>query len=253
MSSTRRLDAPDCRVCDRCRGASRDNPFPEASPIRAPAFFFNVGEVVATAGYPGEQEFRVYFDRVAYMRLFPRYADQPPVGLAKIVRVFEARNPCPMSMVIGGIPARNRFGPIIHDPIGESELWALTQGFDTGELWGLNGQIFRPHAHEDFIARKKEPITFIPMIIFERIYCRVLRNYVQVASAELQLRQPYTIELGATGLDGVFLAVPGGRPFRKGRDRRANHEDHPTQAIRPHSDDGGSDQCCSAGILLRCL
>ena len=179
------------------------NPFPEASPVRAPAFFFRGGEVVATAGYPGEQEFQFNFERAVYVRLFPSYADQPAVGLAKLVRIFEARKPCPMSLVMGGIPGRNQFGAIIHDPFGDSELWALTQGFDTGELWGLNGQVFRPHS-------TAEPITVIPMIGFEKIYCRVLNNYVRVAISDLQLRLPYTVELGATGLDGIFLAVPGG-------------------------------------------
>jgi hypothetical protein len=49
----------------------------------------------------------------------------------------------------------------------------------------------------------------------EKLYVRALRNYVKVASLELGLIPPYTVELGAVGIDGVYLLVPGG-PFNKG-------------------------------------
>jgi hypothetical protein len=196
--------------------AREDNPFKEAAAERPPAFFFPAVEVVATAGYPGEQEFRFNFDCASYIRLFPSYADQPPVGLAKLPRVFDMRKPCPMSTTIGGIPSRNKFGPVIHDPIGQSELWALTQGFASGELWGLNGQVFAAHPRNNPFAGTTDAITVIPIVTFEKIYSRVIRNYVQILTGELQLRFPYTVELGASGLDGVYLAVPVGGPFTNG-------------------------------------
>ena len=43
----------------------------------------------------------------------------------------------------------------------------------------------------------------IPTIDFEKLYVRVLRNYVQVASSALKLDPPYTVELGAVGLQDV--------------------------------------------------
>jgi hypothetical protein len=196
--------------------ARQDSPFPEATAIRPPAFFFTPDQVLANAGHPGEQEFRFTFDRAIYIRLYPSHADQPSVTLAKLVQIFEARKACPMSTVIGGIPGRNAFGPIIHEPAGSKEIWALTQGFDTGELWGVNGYIFRPYASTNWRGTD-EALTIIPMIAFEKIYRRVLGNYVRVAASELGLRLPYTVEMGAVGLNDVRLAFAGDGTHGQGR------------------------------------
>jgi hypothetical protein len=196
--------------------ARRDNPFPETRPTRPPAFFFHSGEVLATAGYPGEQEFYFTVGQAAYIRIFPSYADQPSVTRARLGQLFDTRKVFAMSGVIGGITGRNEHGPIVHDPIGESEIRGLTQGFETGELWGLNGQIFTDFALNDAIRGTSSLVKVIPLVTLERIYCRALRNYVEVLTNELNLRLPYTIELGIAGTSGVYVTVPVGGPFGRG-------------------------------------
>jgi hypothetical protein len=119
----------------------------------------------------------------------------------------------------GGIPGRNRFGPIIFAPRGPDKIDGLTQGFATGELWGIDGTIFRPNEHWDYrLQDQRIPMWVIPTIDFEKLYVRVLRNQVQVALSALKLNPPYTVELGAVGLQDVYFTAPGfhGRGERKG-------------------------------------
>ena len=86
-------------------------------------------------------------------------------------------------------------------------MLGLTQGFPTGELWGVNAQMFSRHGRHNVSGAD---IWLISAIGLEKLYVRVLRNYVKVATSELGLIPPYTVEMGAVGIDGVYLAVPGG-------------------------------------------
>jgi hypothetical protein len=183
-------------------------PFPEATPIDNPAVYFAPNDVLANLGYPTEQQWHLLEgERLVYLRLFPTHAGQPSVGLAKLTNVFDARKPCPMSMIIGGIPGRNRFGPVIYDPQGPNTMLGLTQGFPTGELWGVNAQMFSLRGRRNTSG---DDIWVISGIGLEKLYLRALRNYVNVAASELGLIPPYTVEMGAVGINGVYLAVPGG-------------------------------------------
>jgi hypothetical protein len=191
----------------------QQQPFAEAKAARPPALYFEPGEVLANFGHPGEQEHRLDSEQVAYIRLFPTYA-QPPVGLAKVADAFATRKPCPMSMVVGGLSARNRYGPIIIDPLAATSIAGLTQGFASGELWGLNGKVFVPQQLQRGFPPRPEMVTVIPMIAFEKLHARVLLNYVTVAVSEFKLQLPYTVEFGAIGLKDACLAVPG--PYGQG-------------------------------------
>jgi len=53
-------------------------------------------------------------------------------------------------------------------------------------------------------------LWLVAAIGLEKLYVRALRNYVEVASSELGLVLPYTVEMGAVGISGVYLHVPGG-------------------------------------------
>jgi hypothetical protein len=178
-------------------------PFAEAAPAADnPALYFDPVQVLGNAGYPGEQEFHFPYDgRAAYIRLFPTY-QSIRVGLARLVPVFEARNPCPMTMVVGGIPLRNRFGPIILDPRGPHTILGLTQGFETGELWGVTEAVFANH------RLGQVPVWAIPTITFEKLYVRVLDNYVKVMGV-LQQPPPYTVEMGIIGMQDTYFTIPG--------------------------------------------
>jgi hypothetical protein len=196
-------------IAAKAEKVRQETPFPEAKPARPPAFFFKANESLAVFGYPGEQEYKFLEDRAIYLRLFPAHGDQPSVGLARLKAIFDARKPCPMSLTIGGVAARNDLGSIIIDPEAATSTQGITQGFPTGELWGLNSQVFRIDGARQFRGIGQE-IHFIGMISLEKVYVRTLQNYIRVALEEMKLRLPLTVELGAVGLDQFYLAVPGG-------------------------------------------
>ncbi|HEV2957746.1 MAG TPA: toll/interleukin-1 receptor domain-containing protein [Xanthobacteraceae bacterium] len=182
--------------------------FVRASPIRPPAFYFSVGETLASFGFSGEQPYRFESDQVAYVRLSPAHY-QPPIGLAGMTNFFQTRKIQPMSINIGGLATRNKFGPIIIDPEGANTITGLTQGFPTGELWGVNGKIFVPHPSTNHFNGTTNIIRVIPVIAFERLLVKTVHDYVD-AARQLGVRVPYTVELGAVSLDNVFLGCPGG-------------------------------------------
>jgi hypothetical protein len=164
--------------------------------------------MLASFGYRGEQEYRFDAGAAAYLRLFPTYAGKPAVGLAKITSIFEARTIRPMSLTIGGLSQRNPYAAIILEPSRATSIVALTQGFPGGELWGLNRQIFAPMQLQFGFPQQHETVTAIPVVTFERTYVEALRNFVEVAASEMNLNFPYTIELGAVGVNGAYLGVP---------------------------------------------
>jgi len=110
-------EALELCIAQHVEAVRQQTPFPEAPAAGIPAIYFQPNEVLANAGYPGEQQFQFPYDKMAYIRLFPTY-QSARIGRAKLVPIFEARKPCPMTMIIGGIPGLNRFGPIIFDPRG---------------------------------------------------------------------------------------------------------------------------------------
>jgi hypothetical protein len=179
--------------------------------------YFEPNEVLAT-GNSGQAEYRFAYEKAAYIRFFPAHGSRR-IGQAALNPIFQARRPVPFCLVEGGIAERNRFGPIIYAPQGPDKIDGLTQGFETRELWGIDGTIFRPDEHWDYRLRYQGiPMCVIPTIEFEKLYVRVLRNYVQVVSIALTLDPPYTVELGAVGLQDVYFTAPGlhGRGERKG-------------------------------------
>ena len=186
-----------------------DKPFPQAKAATPPAFFFKPSEVLAEFGVNESERQRYRFDsnKAIFLRLFPAYAELPTVGGAKVKTIFNARKPCPMSLIIGGLAAENSYGSIIFDPQGNSSIVGMTQGFPTGELWGLNSQPFRSMASPVF-GGGPQNLEYLGMISAEKLFVRTLENYVRIAVGEYQLRPPFVVEAGATGLLDVLAAVP---------------------------------------------
>jgi hypothetical protein len=121
-------------------------PFPEASPTFSPAFFFPRGASLAAFGEPGEQEYQFEGDGAIYPRLFPKFDDAQPqlgrVGLRTLVhnrRALAAMAASPMA----GIAAPNDHGYVVFEPFGNTTTKGITQAFLTGELWGINSQVFQ--------------------------------------------------------------------------------------------------------------
>jgi len=182
-------------------------PFDEAKPkqFRPIGFFFGPSESIASFGNPGEQEYIYPQNKAFYARLFPTYGDQPRVGLVRMVELFQARKVlCMAYQMHDGIFARNEHGPIVLSPSGNNTVHALTQGFATGELWGVNSQVFR--THPELLGGKKG--IAIGTISVEKIYVQTLRSYLATLHDELGMRPPYTLELGAVGIQGCYLGLP---------------------------------------------
>lgn len=186
-------------------------PFPEAPPTFSPAFFFPRGGSLAAFGEPGEQEYKFEGDGAIYLRLFPKVNERQPrlgrVGLRNLVhnrRALHAMAASPMA----GTTAPNDHGYVIFEPSGNTTTKGITQAFLTGELWGINSQVFRRVQISHALRGTEESATALGAISVERLYTRALENYVSVAASEMKLRLPFVMEIGAVGLKGVYLAAP---------------------------------------------
>ena len=178
----------------RLKSARTDSAFVPWPPVRPPAFFFQPQEVLANFGNPGEQELRFKRNRAIYLRLYPSYGDQPFVGITRAVQA--AKRLMPLQRVLHSPSVQNRWGAINVDPHGDG-ITSFTQVFESGELWGVSERPFRSGG---------EP--FLGAIAVEKDFTKPLENYRFVCQQELQLRPPFTIEFGATGLNGLHLVVP---------------------------------------------
>jgi hypothetical protein len=185
-------------------------PFPEAPSIRSPAFFFPRGAAIAAFGHPGEQEYRFEGDEAIYLRLFPKYSDgQPKPGRANLKRLVQDRRVLnPMAVTIGGISSSNDYGWVTIDAKYNNITQAITQAFPTGELWGINSKAFSPVRMRRSFSSPEESATAFGAISAERLYTWTLENYVSVAISEMKLNPPFVVELGAVGLNGVYIGAP---------------------------------------------
>jgi hypothetical protein len=187
--------------------------FIEAKATANDAIYFDPSEVLARGQTTGEPYY-LRSHQLVYLRLFSANAIDPPIGLAKMSDLFQSQAIAPMALGKGGLLFRNRFGPISFDPTARdssnsaSLAGGLTQGFDTGELWGINGSIFVPQNPNGLDPRLKEPRLTIPILKLERLYVDTLRSYVKFAQSDLVLPAPYTVELGAIGLTGTYFTFP---------------------------------------------
>jgi hypothetical protein len=199
----------------RARGIAK--PFKEAIASYSPAFFFPRSATIASSG-SSEQKYSFDGDSVIYLRMFPKLSDkQPNVGRAALKNIFRyARsiNLNPMSTTIGGIISSNDYGWVIIDPTGIGTTKGVTQGFPTGELWGINSEVFLQTSMQRYFTSPTEPATALAVIRAEKLYTQAIENYTSVATSELKLQLPFVVEFGAVGLKGVFLGAPAWDPSR---------------------------------------
>jgi hypothetical protein len=113
-----------------------------------------------------------------------------------------------MSLTVGGIASANDYGWLVIDPRANTATQAITQGFPTGELWGINSQVFSLIAMQRTLASKEEPAVAFGVISAEKIYARSLENYVAGVTQELKLKPPFVVELGIVGLKGLYMGAP---------------------------------------------
>lgn len=166
--------------------------FVPKEPIRRPGFFFKRQDVLVNFGQPGEQELRFKRDRAIYIRLFPKFAEQPRVGLTRAIAT--ARKLKPPLHIFNPLVNRNDWGAINLEPHGDG-ITAFTQIFESGELWGVSEMPF---------PSKDALVT----IAAEKGYMEALENYRLIYERELALKPPFMIEFGATGLKDHYLLFP---------------------------------------------
>jgi hypothetical protein len=109
---------------------------------------------------------------------------------------------------MAGIAAPNDHGFVVIEPLGNTTTKGITQAFLTGELWGINSQVFQAVPIRRRFKGPDESATALGIISVERIYVRALENYVSVAVSEMKLRLPFVLEIGAVGLKGVYMGAP---------------------------------------------
>jgi hypothetical protein len=182
--------------------------FQEAQPAGSPAFFFPRDATIATFGFPGEQAYRFEGDKAVYLRLFPKYSDdQPKPSRANLRNLVQNRGVLnPIATTIGGITSANDYGWITIDPTYGTQTTGITQAFPTGELWGINSQVFAAVSVQRGL--KSETATALSILSAERLYTRALENYVSVATSDFHFRPPFVIELGTVGLKDVVMGAP---------------------------------------------
>jgi hypothetical protein len=108
-----------------------------------------------------------------------------------------------MSSTIGGLISPNDYGWVVLDPRSNNTTKGITQGFSTGELWGINSQVFVPADFQQFVRRATASQTALHILGAERLYTKTLESYVSTAASEFKLQLPFVVEVGAVGLKGV--------------------------------------------------
>jgi hypothetical protein len=93
---------------------------------------------------------------------------------------------------------RNRFGFVAVETSGTSTTpRSLTQLFVSSEVWGVSTHFFKPY---------RERVA-IPTTALENIYRRVLSNYCDILSKGVDIPPPFTVVLGAVGIEDTYVGV----------------------------------------------
>jgi hypothetical protein len=191
------------------------------APTSAGMTFFERDESLARIGLPGEQEFTFDTDRFLYMRLIPS-PQAKFVGLPRVREVFEGGKVQVLSeQWTGAMLDRNRHGLIAYLPLGRSRIEAMTEGFASGELWGMNSMIIRPHLRR-FEDGGEEEVGVIPTVSMERMYAAVLPKYVRIATSEYGLNVPGIVEFRSKG-HRPRVGYVSGAPATRWRAARGSH------------------------------
>lgn len=178
-------------------------------PVSAGMTFFDRDEVLANMGYPGEQEYRFDTDRFMYLRLIPQNG-RASVGNARVLEVFNQARPLPMNNDnwSSGIAQRNKHGAIFFVPSTSHDIASFTQGFASGELWGMNNRLFPIWRSQEYPSAPASETRIVPAVSMEQLYDKTLANYVTIATREYRLTPPFTVEFGIKGIEGAHVSFP---------------------------------------------
>lgn len=197
-------------VAAGAKKAREAKPYQPVVAARPPAFFFNAQDDLVTFE-PGDPPLRFNRSKAVYIRLHPTYNDQPWVGNAGAKRLIHKF--FPMARLINPYSAENDFGAITQSGMGEG-IRALTQVFQSGEVWGITEEPFRAGTPPLLVA-----------VNVEGVLASALSNYLKVYDEDFKFEPPFTLELGATGLQGALLAYPGTDRWKTGEYSKAFKQD----------------------------
>jgi hypothetical protein len=183
------------RVAAQIAGA-----FQEAASISNSAVFFDAAEVLGRLGTGTEDEIEYRFGepRVFYLRVMPAAA-RPTTKQTQLMDIASHHRPDVLSPYrYSGHLDRNRHGVVAVETSGTATTpRSVTQLFGTGEIWGISTHFFSTY--------RGRPL--IPTTKLENIYRRALSNYCDILSAGMGIAAPYTIVLGAVGLQDTYAGV----------------------------------------------
>lgn len=174
--------------------------FQEAASTSSSAVFFDATEVLGRLGTGTEDEIEYRFGepRVFYLRVMPAAA-LPPMKQTQLMDIASQHRPDVLSPYrYSGHLDRNRHGVVAVEPSGTATTpRSVTQLFGTGEIWGLSTHFFSTY--------RGRPL--IPTTKLENIYRRALSNYCDILGTGMGIAAPYTIVLGAIGLQDTYAGV----------------------------------------------
>lgn len=178
-----------------------------ALPVSAGMTFAGMDDVLAHMGASGQEKYKFNTMQFVYLRLIPPN-NRPPLGMPRLLEVFKQARILPMSHSWSGTAARNKCGAMYYVEQRQREISALTQGFTSGELWGMNGVLFQSQSVPAQPGEPEGRILIVPSVAMEKLYVETLNNYVQVAQKVFELPLPYTVELGIKGVEHAHVSFP---------------------------------------------
>src|SRR5580692_657611 len=113
---------------------------PSALPVSAGMVFAGLPDVLAHMGASGKEKYAFDTARFVYLRLIPQ-DNSAPMATPRLMEVFNGLHIHPMSDHWSGTVVRNKCGAMYYVEVRSREIAAFTQGFTSGELWGMNSAI----------------------------------------------------------------------------------------------------------------
>ena len=179
-----------------------------ASPFADSETSFLAAEVLAKKGSDDGERNVVWINGPqSFLRLIPR-APMTINSRVELRDIALGGNPNlqPLGRWTDGWHAQNHWGFVqlgdVHEDSGRYRPWCFTQLFRSGEIWGIDQRLLRPHA-------QLEGQAVIPSQAIEEIFSSALRNYLAVAQNRLLLAPPVKIICGLGFIANLRLAHSG--------------------------------------------
>jgi hypothetical protein len=186
----------------RAESAAATATFPEAPATASKAIYFPTGESLAVIGeYASEFDCSIPDGKGFYLRIIPTVGPLRPFIRSELVDKMSRGNLNALWRRQSGLFRLNKYGAVVIEPRSPSGgVNALTQVFQSGEIWGL----------ARWLLVSNEYGTYVPAKAFEDTFKLILPRYIGFLRDSLELVAPYVVEAGAVGLLGLRLVFGNG-------------------------------------------